>query len=352
MKRIGLPTAITLATLLAQGPALAQAAPAQPPASAQETKKDAADKPAKAVVITDKARQHFRACVNYLQDPDGARYEAAYQECQAAYAESPSWKILGNLGIASMKLERTGEAIEHFQRFLDEGGAAIVGDERAQFQRDLETQRISVVWVTIETLPGATVVDERIPTRGAAVVNTYRVGTEPLRVGIQPGRHKITIKQQGFVSETWEFTAASGTAIKRQVKLEKPEAEPPASGSEIERPIPNSVWIGAGATVVLGAGGVLTGLLAFKKNQDYKDANDATDPTAATELKDDGTTLNYVADGLFVGAGVAAVVTAVLFLSRPEVGPDPESDAAFSTSPVLWPVFSTEGVGVNMQGRF
>src|SRR5262245_18752054 len=77
------------------------------------------------VQISDKARDHFRAGVNFLQDPDGARYEEAYREFKTAYADSPSWKILGNLGLAAMKLERDGEAIEAYQKYLSEGGTQV-----------------------------------------------------------------------------------------------------------------------------------------------------------------------------------------------------------------------------------
>ena len=56
------------------------------------------------VPISDAARQHFQAGVNLLQDPDGARYAEAYREFQTAYADSPSWKILSNLGITALKL--------------------------------------------------------------------------------------------------------------------------------------------------------------------------------------------------------------------------------------------------------
>ncbi len=94
-----------LAVLLAMAPRTAQAAPpSAAPAAAHE------------VEISERARGHFTAGVNLLQDPDGARYEEAYREFKAAYAESPSWKILGNLGLASMKLERDGEAIEAYQK--------------------------------------------------------------------------------------------------------------------------------------------------------------------------------------------------------------------------------------------
>src|SRR5436189_1139190 len=91
------------------------------------------------VVISDEARAHFSAGVNLLQDPDGARYEEAYREFKAAYATSPSWKILGNLGLSAMKLERDGEAIEAYRKYLTDGGNQVDTDERAQFTRDLST---------------------------------------------------------------------------------------------------------------------------------------------------------------------------------------------------------------------
>jgi len=55
-------------------------------------------------------------------DPDGARYEEAYREFKDCVRRFPSWKILGNLGITSMKLERDGEAVDAFEKYLA-GGA-------------------------------------------------------------------------------------------------------------------------------------------------------------------------------------------------------------------------------------
>ena len=46
-------------------------------------------------------------------------------------------------------------------------------DERAQFERDLNTLKASVVRLTIEVnVPGATVIDERLPVTGSAVRTT------------------------------------------------------------------------------------------------------------------------------------------------------------------------------------
>ena len=122
------------------------------PATAQAAPKDAPQ----AVQITEKARELFRAGVALLQDPDGARYEEAYQQFKAAYAESPSWKILGNLGFTAMKLERDGEAIEAFKGYLEQGGKELTKAERAQFQSDLDTLSATAATVTIVGLPAGT----------------------------------------------------------------------------------------------------------------------------------------------------------------------------------------------------
>ncbi|MBV9949955.1 MAG: hypothetical protein JOZ69_24140, partial [Myxococcales bacterium] len=66
--------------------------------------------------VSEEARKHFAAGVSLLQDPDGARYEDAYREFEAAYAASSSPKILGNIGYCALKLERDGEAIAAYSR--------------------------------------------------------------------------------------------------------------------------------------------------------------------------------------------------------------------------------------------
>src|SRR5262249_3168840 len=122
---------------------------------------------AQEVQVSDSARQHFKTGVAYLKDPDGARYEEAYREFKAAYADSPSWKILGNPGITAMKLERDGEAIEAFEKYLKEGGQQIEAPERAQMESDLLTTKAGVVNISITVSPaGAAIADERQPLTG------------------------------------------------------------------------------------------------------------------------------------------------------------------------------------------
>src|SRR5262245_25772706 len=80
------------------------------------------------VTITEEARTHFAAGVALLQDPKAPRYEEAYREFKAAYSSAPSYKILGNLGLCAMKIERDGEAIEAYSKYLEQAGSDLSAD--------------------------------------------------------------------------------------------------------------------------------------------------------------------------------------------------------------------------------
>lgn len=183
------------------------------------------------VAITEEARAHFTAGVNFLEDPDGARYEDALREFQAAYAASPSWKILGNLGLSAMKLERDGEAIDAWKKYLAEGGKEIDREERMQVERDLKTLQASLVTVTLSSNePSVTLIDERVPSSGATVVNRYRMVGTTVTLGIRAGHHRLTAEHDGFERAVWEFDATPQQSLGHSFVLEPraPEAAPEA----------------------------------------------------------------------------------------------------------------------------
>jgi hypothetical protein len=183
-------------------------------AAGAETARAAPKDSAPTVQISDKARELFRTGVTLLQDPDGARYEEAYQQFKAAYAESPSWKILGNLGYTAMKLERDGEAIEAFRGYLEQGGDELSPAERAQFQSDLDTLSATAAVVTVRGLPAGTrVTDVRSPNKGADVKNYYEVpASEPLVLRVRAGVHRFTAQWGGQPPQTQELETSAGGA--------------------------------------------------------------------------------------------------------------------------------------------
>jgi hypothetical protein len=179
-----------------------------------------------AVEITEKARELFRTGVTLLQDPDGSRYEEAYQQFKAAYAESPSWKILGNLGYTAMKLERDGEAIEAFQGYLEQGRKELSAEDRTQFQSDLDTLTAAAATVTIVGLPAGTrVTDVRSPNQGPDIKNFYEVpeGT-PLILRVRPGAHRFSAQSSGKEPQTHELDV--GIKGAHEVTFEAAPPEP------------------------------------------------------------------------------------------------------------------------------
>jgi hypothetical protein len=184
--------------------------------------------------ITEEARAHFSAGVNLLQDPDGARYEEAYREFKAAYKASPSWKILGNLGISAYRLERDGEALAAFEKYLQEGKKEIDAAERAQFERDAHTLRAGLVKVSLSSEPpGATISDERIPQSGASVRNPYPALGAPTELGVRAGHHRFTASLPGRPDSVWEVDLEPGQKVEHVFAFAEPvvTAAPPVVDS-------------------------------------------------------------------------------------------------------------------------
>lgn len=278
------------------------------------------------VPISEEARRHFSLGVSFLQDPDGARYEEAYQEFKAAYAASPSWKILGNLGIAAFKLERDGEAIAAFEKYLAEGDGQIDAEERAQFERDLHTLNSAVVKLKLQSIPaGASIVDERVPTSGAPILNRYGPLAQATELGLHPGHHRITAKLTGYQDSVVELDLVPGQSYERLLEL-KPTLTPVASGPAVEARsyrrgphVASYVALGVGV-VGLGVGTVF----GLKAKSEYDQGNElcpsfpcrlTPQQASAREAHgEDGDRAKTVAMAGFIVGGAALATSATLFL--------------------------------------
>ena len=135
-----------------------------------------ADAPAPAPAMAE-ARKQFQAGVNLLDDPDGAKYEEAYSAFKKAFELSQSPKVLGNMGFCAMHLERDGEAIDAYTKYLS-AAPDVPERERAQIVKDLATLSSTIARVRVVVRrPGARfhLVDTRTQTRGPSVETTARI---------------------------------------------------------------------------------------------------------------------------------------------------------------------------------
>ena len=103
------------------------------------------------------ARAHYARGVE-LTGQNG--YEEALREFNAAYAISPQFAVLYNIGQAHIALGQTVEAIEALTRYLRDGGDRITPTRRAQVQRQIEGLR--------STLPSPEVTSEAEAARATA----------------------------------------------------------------------------------------------------------------------------------------------------------------------------------------
>lgn len=225
------------------------------------------------------ARARFRAGVALLSDPDGARVEEAFRLFKEAYALSPSWQILGNLGAAAMRLERHGDAIDALSRYLAEGGAALDAAERARVERDLATLRAASATLSIDVPAGdgaLSLDDVRARADGGRVTNTYalpRGGVVRLTVAL--GRHRLTTKLDGR-DAIWEGeVGTSGAAVQLAVAPSTERATPAGSAAPAPARDGTARAVGLVAVSVGGAmlaAGVVTAIVGQRKQIALDDA--------------------------------------------------------------------------------
>jgi hypothetical protein len=259
--------AALVAAIVLSGPltARAQAVPTSPSPPTQSAPSRAGSLP-----ISEEAKRHFNAGVNLLQDPEGERVEEAYREFKSAYDISGSPKVLGNMGLCAMRLERDGEAIDAYSRYLREV-TDIDADERAQIVRDLQTLTVGVVRVTLTVnVPGAIVLDERVPVRGAHVTNTYGPVNDKIEVGIRPGHHVITARLAGYEDATWVVEAYTGGKDQHAFTMKERIVASPGPEREASPSLAGPILVLSTGALMLGAGAV-TGVIALNKTNDIAD---------------------------------------------------------------------------------
>jgi hypothetical protein len=276
----------------------------------------------------DEARAHFSAGVNLLRDPSRPRYDEAYVEFKQAYALKPAPTILGNMALCAMKLERDQEAIDLYTKYLAET-PNLDPAEKEQIERDLSTLKVGLAKVTLTSNPGGAVVqDIRIPSTGEAITNIYGPISGTQELGIRRGHHVMKARWPGGAEQVWELDVNGGEAhvFDKPIEPENPASAPQANApvaqqpdAVAERPVPKSVYIAGLTTAALGAGTIVTGILAVNTRSRFDRANDGSDPAEAEDLRSSGKTLNVVSDVLLVGTIIGAVATVYLYVTRPSV---------------------------------
>lgn len=318
-------------------------------------------------VLSAKAKQHFDAGLAYVDEPNGPKHEEAYYEFKLAYADSPTYLILANIGYCAFYLERDGEAIEAYEGYLAKATPQdIPAKKRARMELDIQTLKASLVKVTYTTTPKAlTIIDERIPSKGSPIKNRYELTTGTLGLGIHPGHHRITASAEGYEPQVWEVEAGPTTTHAHEFNL-RPRAEGPVEGKPTssmnsvaatetgsrdapDRPSRTPVYIGLAATGLLTATATVTGLMELSKQREFDDAKQRGDRPAAQSAADTGKTLALACDVSIGAAILGAGITTYLFVAGSRKATEPPTSQA---SINLAPVVSRGNIGVSLSSRF
>ncbi len=333
--------------------------------------------PAENVEVSDKARELFSVGVALLQDPDGARYEEAFRSFMHAYESSPSWKILGNLGLCALKLERYTDGIEAYERYLAAGAESMDPAERKQVERDLRIMKGTSGTLVVRVQGGSPtkIHDSRARTVGGPVTNSYTFPEdETMELKVAGGTHTVSASsgaRQAEVVVEIEVGATSEVVLDFSKNVPAPAAAaspadpaPPNEGGQTGTAISTNDppsgsglrtagYIVGGVGVAALIGGAVTTGMGFGLKGDLNDRcpEGRCEYTSADDKKafeDDQArleSLGTVTTALYIGGGVLAATGVTLwFLGGKNTG----ESVAMQVSPSVGPGLT----GLFAEGRF
>ena len=261
------------------------------------------------------------------------RDDAALQLFTQAYDITHSARALAQVGLAEQALGRWAEAENHLRQAIAqttepwiERNAGALGAALGVVARHLGS-----LWIDGDVIGAEVLVDGQL------------VGTLPMSAAtrVVAGPVAVEVRAPGRVTVRREVTIAAGGEAREVVRLRLspaavPDASPPAP--EVSRAVPEMsereqprlgrvrlalAWSSlAGATV--GAG-IATGAVVVREGQVADYNSDATcpgirsssQPARCATLVDRTGSMETLATAAFVGAGIFAAATMVLFLTGP-----------------------------------
>jgi hypothetical protein len=298
------------------------------------------------------ARKYFEMGVGYLDDPDGERVEEAYHAFKRAYELSKSPKVLGNVGLCAMKLERDGEAIDAYSEYLRL--PEIDPDERAQIERDLRALSASVARITITVeRPNTILVDSRAAVRGETITNAYGPVERSITLRVRQGHHVIRAKRDGIERDVWEFDANPAGSLAHAFRE---EARPvPAETGAADRGVHPAAWLLSGVGAAALVAGAATGLAANRKVAQLE--RDCPGGACATSYdldrnRQSAQTLATLTNVLLLGGGVVTLAGVTWLVTHEASSSGPErastSDTSVSAGAACLPGACAVNVGLRL----
>jgi hypothetical protein len=293
----------------------------------------------------EEATPHFQKAVELYDEND---FSNALIEFKRTYEISQDYHVLFNMAQTYYELQNYAGALDAFQRYLTEGGAAVARDRRAYVEKEIQKLKGRVARVTVTVnLPGADI-----------AVDDEKVGTSPLAspLVVSQGKRKVsaTIAGKPEASQTIEVAGGDSTAVTLQIETTANTTSTNTTNTntnttttttpvETRRRVPWIAWGVAGGLFVVW---VATGVTALVFSNDASSKLNTYGATAddIKSAQNNAGAFALVSDislgCTVVAAGVATVMT---LLAKPE--PVEKNDYATHGISAHW-VISPLGAGV------
>jgi PEGA domain len=264
--------------------------------------------------------------------------QAALEQFRRAYDVGPTPRVLAQMGLAEQALGRWVDAEAHIGRALETPQDPWI----AKYQATLESSR-----VTIGQHLGSLEVSGQ-PAGAEVRIDGQHTGTLPLSrtLRVPAGSIVLEISAPGYFPLTRSVNVVPGQLTRQSVGLQSNVASnaDAANGRAPRDGQPNitfvdgapapaqtasggrrkagwiSLWTGAGLATV-GAAGLIVGEIdarAFKNNG----CGAMPMKQGCQEHEDRGSLARVIGGGALIGAGLAGITAAVLFLTAPSPSPD------------------------------
>jgi hypothetical protein len=260
------------------------------------------------------ASAHFKMGVDFYRERN---FRAALIEFKRAYRAAPHYKLLYNLGQASVELQENAPAIDYLSGYLRAGRDEIDPDRRKEVEQTILELEARIATVTIECEDGAniSVDDESIgktPLDRLVRVSAGRRRFTAERANGQRAERVLDVAAGDHLTVSLSFEARSGDA---QANVEAVESAGGGGAASPGHSSPIIPWAIA-TTAVLAAGAGTVAVLTALAEKDFDDERRReTTKTQLDNLRDDAKTKALVTDVLLSATLAAGIVTTVLILT-------------------------------------
>ncbi len=250
---------------------------------------------------------------NKLDDAK-AQYENAVTAFSKAIEASDDLALHYELGLVVEKLGKLDVATVEMRKVAT-AKAGVKPDvvKKAAAKYDELTTKVGLVMLTVNT-EGATI------SFNGAVLGKSPL-TEPLI--FMPGSYALSFAADGYQPKDSEIKVEAGSESERAIELEpikivveaiKHEPDVPLAVFVPKPPSKIPLYAGAGATIVFGTVGVITGILAVSQHSTYVAAD--SNKLDREDARSNGKSLAHVTDAMFLTAIGAAGFTAYWYFFK------------------------------------